>query len=153
MTMDCQTARGLLLEADPAELRGDGDSPLAAHLRACAACRARADAILAGEAELDAALRTLAAPRSGTRVSPLRPRRSAAMRFGAAAVPLAAAAVAAGIVVSGRGAAPVAERPGVITERIARSLFAPPPVVRPEPGRTATVLKTRDPGVTLVWID
>ncbi|HEX6749868.1 MAG TPA: hypothetical protein VF092_21425 [Longimicrobium sp.] len=151
--MDCPTARGLLLEADPAELRGDGDSPLAAHLRECADCRARADAILAGEAELDAALRTLTAPRAGTRVIPLRPRRSAAMRFGAAAVPLAAAAVAAGIVLFGRGTTSTPERPGVITERIARSLFPAPPVVRPEPGRTATVLKTRDPGITLVWID
>ena len=35
MTMDCAAARALLLEADPAELRGEGDSPLAAPLRTC----------------------------------------------------------------------------------------------------------------------
>ncbi|HEX8906064.1 MAG TPA: hypothetical protein VF771_14550, partial [Longimicrobiaceae bacterium] len=68
--MDCRTARDLLLEADPAELRGERDSPLAAHLHSCAGCRARAAAILAGQAELDAALRTLAAPPAGTRVIP-----------------------------------------------------------------------------------
>ena len=33
MTLDCTAARALLLEADPAELRGEIDSPLAAHLR------------------------------------------------------------------------------------------------------------------------
>ena len=38
----CDAARELLLEAEPAELRGEGDRPLAAHLRGCTACRQRA---------------------------------------------------------------------------------------------------------------
>lgn len=150
MTMDCPTARDLLLEADPAELRGEGDSPLAAHLRDCAACRARAQAILAGEAELDAALRSLAAARTGTRVIALWPRHGLARRVGTIAVPLAAAAAAAGVVLL--RPAPAGEKPGVTTEKIARALFPRQPVVRPGPGRSAMVLQTRDPGVTVVWI-
>ncbi|WP_325307677.1 hypothetical protein [Longimicrobium sp.] len=148
--MDHATARSLLLEADPAELRGDGASELAAHLRDCAECRARADGILAGEAELDAALTMLAAPRAGTRVIPLRPRASVARRMATIAVPLAAAAAAAGVLLLPRGPAP--ERPGITTEKIARALFPRQPVVRPGTGRSAAVMNTSDPGVTLVWI-
>ena len=151
MTMVCTTARDLLREAVPAELRGEGDSPLAAHLRGCAACRARAAAILAGEAELGAALQSLSAPREGTRVIPLRPRQGLARRIGTIAVPLAAAAAAAGVVFL-RPTPPAGERPGETTEKIARALFPRQPVVRPAPGQSATVLRTRDPGVTVVWI-
>ena len=151
MTLDCAGAREQMLEADPAELRGFGDTPLAAHLRGCAACRARADAILAGQAELGAALDVLAAPRpaEGTRVIPLR-RRSTLRRVAAIAIPLAAAASAAGILLRGRdGDAPP---PGVQTERIARALFPRQPRARPEPGSRAAVLATNDPRVTVIWI-
>ena len=148
--IDCRTARDLLLEADPDALRGEGDAELAAHLRGCAACRAAADAILAGHAELDAALRALAAPPTGTRVIPLRPRTSLVRRMTAIAVPLAAAAAA--VLLVARPPATTPERPGVQTERIARVLFPQQPVVRPEPGQHAAVMTTRDPGVTVVWI-
>jgi hypothetical protein len=36
--MRCQEAAELMLEAVPAELAGEGDSPLAAHLRGCGRC-------------------------------------------------------------------------------------------------------------------
>jgi hypothetical protein len=148
--IDCRSARDLLLEADPAALRDEGDGELATHLRTCAACRAAAEAILAGQAELDAALRALAAPPAGTRVIPLRPRTSPARRIAAIAVPLAAAAAA--VLLVARPQAPAPERPGEQAERIARALFPRQPVVQPGPGQHAAVMTTRDPGVTVVWI-
>jgi hypothetical protein len=146
----CRTARDLLLEADPAALRGQGDGELAAHLRSCAPCRAAAQAVLAGQAELDAALRTLAAPRRGTRMIPLRRRMPLVRRVAAVAVPLAAAAAA--VLLVARPPATTAEKPGVQAERIARALFPRQPVAQPRPGQHAAVMTTRDPGVTVVWI-
>lgn len=149
MTMDCAAARALLLDADPADLRGEDDSPLAEHLRACADCRARAEAILAAEAELDAALRTLATPSTEARVVPMRPRRGWAQRIAPAAASLAAlAAAAAGVMLTRPQAAPR----GATTEQIARLMFPAPPVARAEAGRSVAVLQTSDPGVTVVWV-
>ncbi|MFL5543056.1 MAG: hypothetical protein ACJ8J0_29035 [Longimicrobiaceae bacterium] len=150
MTMECAAARALLLEADPAELRGEGDSPLALHLRACAACRADADAILAGEAELGTALRALATPSSDPRVIPLRPRGSRRMRIVPAVGTLAALAATVAAVMLAR---PHAAPPGGATaEQIARLMFPAPPVARAADGRSVAVLETSDPGVTVVWV-
>jgi len=150
MTMECAAARALLLEADPAELRGEGGSPLAAHLRACAGCRAAADAILAGEAELDAALRTLARPSEETRVIPLRPWRVGGMRIAPAVASFAAlAAVVAAVMLARPHPSPPR---GASAEQIARLMFPVPPVARAEGGRSVAVLKTSDPGVTVVWV-
>jgi len=150
MTMECAAARALLLEADPAELRGEGDSPLAAHLRSCAACRTAADAILVGEAELDAALRMLASPSADPKVVPLRPRAGWARRMAPAAGALAALAAALAAVMLARlHAAPPR---GATAEQIAQLMFPAPPVARAEAGRSVAVLKTSDPGVTVVWV-
>jgi len=149
MTMDCAAARDLLLEADPTELRGEGDSPLAVHLRACAGCRARADAILAAEAELDAALRILATPSTDPKVVPLRPRRAWTGRIVPAAASLAALAAA---VVAMMLPRPHPVPRGATSEQIARLMFPAPPVARAEAGRSVAVLKTSDPGVTVVWV-
>lgn len=149
MTMDCAAARPLLLEADPAELRGEGDSPLAAHLRGCAGCRARADAILAGEAELAAALRMLASPSTDRKVIPLRPRRGWG-RIAPAAASFAALAAAVAAVMVARP--PAAAPPGIAAAEIARLMFPAAPVARAEAGRSVAVLKTSDPGVTVVWV-
>lgn len=151
MTNDCERARAWMMEAEPAELRGHVDSPWAEHLAACEACRRRADAILAGLAELDDALWTLARLPETAQVIPLRRRPSAGWRAVRWAAPLAMAAGAAAVLL-GRPAAPVGERPGVTAERIARVLFAPAPVARAADGRSVAVLKTNDPGVTVVWV-
>ena len=151
MTMDCAAARALLLEADPAELRDTVDSPLAAHLAICADCRAAADAILAGEAELHAALRMLASPSTDPKVIPLRPRLSWGRRMVPAAASFAAlAAAVAAVMLTRPDAAP--PRRGAAVERIARLMFPAPPVARAEGGRSVAVLKTSDPGVTVVWV-
>jgi len=147
--MDCTTARARLLEAEPRDLRGEGDGDLAAHLRQCAACRARAGAILAGYAELDAALRTLAAPARAADVIPLRPRRARLRRWalpGSAAGLAAAAAIA---LLLARPQAPA--RPHPTADQIAKAIFPKAPVARAE-GRSVAVMQTNDPGVTVVWI-
>lgn len=58
--MECEAARRELLECDPTELEGVGDSALAVHLRSCPACRARAAALLADTEALAEALNGLA---------------------------------------------------------------------------------------------
>ncbi|HEV7587156.1 MAG TPA: hypothetical protein VGO40_03405 [Longimicrobium sp.] len=149
MTMECAAARALLLEADPAELRGEVDSPLAAHLRACADCRSQADAILAGEADLDDAVRAMAQPSVGTRVIPLRPTRWGRRMVPAATTFAALAAAVAGVML----ARPHPAQPrGATTEQIARLMFPAPPVARAAAGQSVAVLKTSDPGVTVVWV-
>jgi anti-sigma factor RsiW len=150
MTMDCAAARALMLEADLAELRGEGDSPLAAHLRACADCRARAETIIEGEAELGAALAELARPHAEARVIPLRPRRGWTGRIAPAAASFAAlAAAVAGVMLARPGAAPPR---GATADQIATLMFPAPPVARAQAGRSVAVLKTSDPGVTVVWV-
>lgn len=62
--LDCREAEALLLEADRADLRGEGDGPLAVHIRSCDACRRTAGRIVAGERALDDALEERAAARS-----------------------------------------------------------------------------------------
>jgi hypothetical protein len=149
MTMDCAAARALMVEADLAEVRGEGDSPLAAHVRACAECQGHAAMILEGEAELDAVLAELARPSEKARVVPLRPRRGWAGRIAPAASSFAAlAAAVAGVMLARPHAAPR----GATAEQIARLMFPTPPVARAEAGRSVAVLKTSDPGVTVVWV-
>ncbi len=153
MTMECTTARERLLEADPAELRGVGDGELAAHLAGCAGCRGRAAAILAGEAELDAALAGLAAEGAArlpaerpARVIPFRPRRWAPW----ALAPLAAAAAAALLWLRPQQALPPTSE--AEARAVAQALFRPPPLVDPGAGRSAAVIQTRNPEITVVWL-
>jgi hypothetical protein len=54
--MRCQEAAELLLEVEPAELAGEGDSRLAEHLRGCGRCAAVGARLLAGERVLGEAL-------------------------------------------------------------------------------------------------
>ena len=55
--MNCQNAYREMLVAEPEELRGLGESPIARHLRECGRCRARAGRILEANALLSAQLR------------------------------------------------------------------------------------------------
>jgi hypothetical protein len=60
----CAAVRDRLLDADPGALRGEGDDPVALHLRECAACRATAKRLLAATATLDASLTRLSSDAS-----------------------------------------------------------------------------------------
>jgi hypothetical protein len=147
MSIDCKAARALLLEAEPHELRGEGDSPLALHLVGCADCRGLADALLEGARELDAALAAIATPSTGARTVSLSARRRVAPGWLAGAGLAAAAALAALLL----GRSPPTLNPGLQRERIAQALFPTPPVAA-APGHSVAVMKTSDPGVTVVWV-
>jgi len=145
MTGTCETTRALLLEADPVELAGEGDGPLAAHLRTCVDCRAVAGRLLAVERSLAAALGESNSRRGADEAA----RRAIMAAHGAgwwrAArwVPVAAAAALA-----------------LVLLRRDRQVLPPPlPIapapaaleVTPPPGRTAAVFQTGDPNIVVVW--
>ena len=127
--MTCDDAREVMMTAEPRELRGQGHGAFAAHLAGCPACAETA--------------RTLGAvlPRLSDAVH-RRSRRRAAMVVG---IPAAAAAVVLGVFIS---------RPDDDGARVVPRAPSPANVVSVDvkAGQRATVLKTSDPKVTVVWI-
>ncbi len=146
--MNCEHARDALLEADRAELRGEGDAPLAAHVRTCKRCRRLAGRILDAETAL---AETLAAER------PKRPAHEAAAAAVAAASPgrtwrrrfrvaaLAAAGIAAMLLVNGGGPSPTqTPRPTMASGR-------PIALLEASPGRHVVVFQTDNPNIVIIW--
>ena len=136
--MNCTEAREAMLVAEPAELRGETDTALAAHVASCADCR-RASAMIVG----DTTQLGLAIARRASR----RRRRVSHRAIGFVLVPVAAVAVFA-VLKTGRSARRV-EPP--------RVSLSPLPVARTVSlevgrGQQATVLKTADPKVTVIWL-
>jgi hypothetical protein len=130
--MSCTDARDALLVAEPSELRGGGDSPLAAHLESCIACRAMAARLSRDLGRL----RSAVVQASNVR----RRRRRAALMVG---VPIAASLVATVVVVArhapARDTQLVAVSSPVVSVDVAR-------------GQQAAVFNTNDPSVTVVWL-
>lgn len=146
--MTCDEARRLILEAEPAELAGEGGSPLAAHLRMCGACARRAAAVLRGQADLDRALGALG-PGLGAgtaeRMAVSARRTGRRWLLPAAGLAAAAALVAVALLdIDGpppEGAAalpPVEDVPTHVELQLS-------------PERPAMVLATRNPAITVVW--
>jgi hypothetical protein len=142
--IDCATATDLLLEAEPAELRGAGGSELAAHVRGCAACRGQAELLLAGQARLAHALDTLTSLHTAA-VPARRPLWRWASRV---LLPLAAAAAAMIVIVS-RAAEPDGQALPPLVVPPAR--IAEVPVVNAGTARNVAVMRTSDPNITVVW--
>lgn len=140
--IDCATATELLLTAEPAELRGTGDSELAAHVRACTSCRSQAELLLANQTQLAHALDTLTSLHS-TAVTALRPVRRWAPRL---LLPLAAAAAA--VIVSRVVERAVEPLPPII---VPPTRVAEVPVVNASTERNVAVMRTSDPNITVVW--
>ena len=142
--MRCSDARDAMLTAEREELRAKGVGALAEHLHACVACRAAADHIDATTASLASIV--AAEPRRPAEVSARR--WSLARLAGIAALPIAAGVI--GVLMmrdtpekrsapaTPPGSTAQASR-GVVSVDVAR-------------GQTATVIKTRDPNVTIVWL-
>ncbi len=149
--MNCGIARELLLTADPAELEGSTGSPLADHLRTCPSCRAAAEQLLTAHRAL---LNVLEAGQSADAANEVvqgairsAERRRAAARRAQLGLPLAAAAVLAGVLVLRRTPEPPSSPPvrdaGGVPARFAVS--APP-------GRNVMVLQQPDTShVIVVW--
>jgi len=153
--MNCTEARELLLEAELAELGGEGESELARHVRDCAQCRAMAREIVAQERALAQALATVrpavstqaavarAADAAGARVVPLRPRWK---RRWAALVPAALAATVAGILLTSNGTSPADVSWGGEAP-----VTAAVPVVDAADSKTFVVFNTDNPDIVVVW--
>jgi hypothetical protein len=143
----CESARELLLEAEPAELRDEGDRPLAVHLRTCAACGRRAAFLLEQTDWLRDALATVRAaqgqPDSHTVTGPAR---GMARRW-PVLVPLALAAGIAGLLlVNRRGVTPFHGGPPEIAGGNPTSLDVQVP-----PGQSVAVFQTANPNVVVIW--
>ena len=140
--IECQEAYELLLEAEPAELRGEGDLPLARHLASCAECAALAAGLRAQHEQLAQAL---------TALTPAHPPRAVARRrrWPVFIAPLAAAALLL-LVLRQQGSWPRprpewpsldALEPDVPTSTVVNAIGA----------AGVVVLQTRDPNITVVW--
>ena len=152
----CHEIHDLLLEATPEELRGGGEGALAAHLRSCGECRHRAELLLRADEALDAALGAAPAPDvdailARAAAAPVELgwlRRTASVTRRAAAtrrawIPLAAAAVLAGLLLVPRSRTP-APLPTV----------APPqavPLVEAASAGGVAILETDNPNITVLW--
>lgn len=148
----CADARALLLTAEPEELAGEGQGPLAEHLRQCADCRRTADRLLGAQRGLAAVLE-----RRETRLDPDQTARRALIagrgtgralswRRAVRWVPLAAAAVVALVLLTRE--APFPAEPPAEEASAAPSLEVD---VRPVGTRTAAVFRTDDPNILVVW--
>ncbi len=153
--MSCERWQASILEAEPAELRGDIAGELARHLTDCDACRALARAILEEQASLGAILRQAALLRPvDAEVVVGRARLSAAparTRFRRAIIvaATAAAAAAALLMVRPERRTP-SPAPASMGEQAARPRPLQPLVDAPPGGRVA-VLRTSNPKITVVW--
>ena len=153
----CDRYREALLEAEPDDLRGIGQTEVARHVRGCPAC-ARAGTIILEATEslnaflsgvepvpdLDAVLRRAATPEGITPQpadlpGPVAPWRLS-RRWAAFA---AAAAIAALLLLPGRP--PPLPPPATLATR------APLPTVESAPGQTVAVFETENPDITVLW--
>ncbi len=141
--MMCSDARGAMPTAERAELRAEGDGGLAMHLRGCDACRAVAIRLEAGT-ELLAAM-------VGVRVTdPMLAHRrysSSARRRRVAAFVLVPIAAAAAVVAMVRRETPASVPRAQRDHSVATSVAVEVPR-----GQTATVIRTANPNVTIVWL-
>lgn len=141
-----------MLEADPDELVGESDTPLAAHVQKCERCNALGRRLLEEQTTLARAIEEIrpraAATEATDRALGGRGTGSSRWGWGAVLVPLAAAAAVAALL--------------LWTPREGSVRRAEPPIaVEPGPARVsidvpeggAVVFATRDPAVTLVWIE
>jgi len=147
--MTCEQAHQAMLGADPAELAGEGASPLAGHLASCAACARRARAILTGARALAAALAArgprvtvdVALPAARAAAARQRELRARSWRLTA---PLALAAGIAALLLW-------PSRPPTETAVEVLPPELPPFAVQGPPGRTVTVFRTANPAIIVVW--
>ena len=128
--MTCLEAREALLTVEPDELCGAGDTELARHLASCESCARLATAL---ERDLGA-VRDLVVHRA---------RRLTRGTFAVGTLVAAAAIVA--VMVRRPEAPPAAPEP--VNAPVSNVVS-----VQVAPGQQATVLKTKDPKVTVVWL-
>ena len=149
--MNCELALERMLDADPEELEGRGDSELVAHIQRCGRCQAVAAELLAGHEMLAAQIHSVDVDRGVERVLPAvrraaiqRVRRRRLIRF---ALPAAAAAALALLATRD----PVPSIPLVGPSGQLAGPAPEQPIVRLAPNTNALVLETNNPKITVVW--
>ena len=154
-TRSCDGIRELLLEADPAELRGFGESRLARHLRGCPRCAGDAERVLEAQRRLADALTEVTASspmqpaRARAPASSVSPSRSRTRRrLVLATAPLAAAAVLILILVQQRNRTELLPLQPVNAPIAAAGDV---PVVNVTTAHDVAIMKTADPNITVVW--
>lgn len=149
--MNCELALERMLEADPEELEGCGDSVLGVHIRSCGRCQAVAAELLAGHKMLAARMLSVELDRGVEAVLPAvrraatrRIRRRWLTRFA-----LPAAIAAALVLLAIRDPAPSTP----LVDPLAQLADQPSaqPTVRLAPNTNALVLETNNPKITIVW--
>ena len=169
--MVCSAYLDAMKEADPAALRGEGETALASHIRTCARCRTAAARVLRADARLaawlgSAPLAVSEAARPGQMHSRAQAtgnarQKSDAARFGSARRGRVRRVVRKALPIAALIALVVAIDQGV--ERVTR--VAPPdtaqasapdavletPDVDVQPGQNAVVFRTSNPKITVVW--
>lgn len=149
MGINCDTAYERLLEADPAELAGQGGSELTVHLSECARCSAVAERLVEGQTQLAVALGDVR-PRTGIEeaLSATRRRRAKARAWQRAwqwGPVAAAAAVAALMVLQSLSGSRMME---------SEIVMAPPaiePLVEITTEQNVMVFETRDRSAKVIW--
>jgi len=153
----CEGYREALLEAEPDDLRGIGQTEVARHVRTCPACARAGEIILETTAslnafldsevpvpDLDALLRRATAsavtpPRQAERPGPV-----ASWRGSRRWVALAAAASIAALLL-------LPDRPAPLPPVATVATAAPLPTVESAPGQTVAVFETENPDITVLW--
>jgi ferric-dicitrate binding protein FerR (iron transport regulator) len=144
--IDCDAAREMLLEADPAELKGQGESDFARHLRTCAACRQRTAFILSETTALGRALSALPpAPDAVDRRPADRGPRARRWRI---AIPLALAAGVGALLLARRPQMPLptSNAPLQVATANQRTLDVQVPA-----GQSVAVFHTDNPKIVVIW--
>ena len=143
--MTCTEIHDQLLEAAPSELRGEGESAVAQHLRSCPRCRQLAERIVAEESRLQGALAALEprqpvddAVRTAVRQARQRRRRRWIVASGLAAAAVAVVALWQG----GRSALPPAAPPTAMAQ----------PFVQTSADQNVIVYQTANPDIVVVWL-
>jgi hypothetical protein len=149
MAANCDAAFERLLEADPAELAGQGDSEVAVHVRECARCQAVGATLLGGQERLSAALTQMVPHTDVARaLGAARVRRSKAQRwqqFWQWGPVAAAAAIAVVMILQALGGAPVLEG------EIGPVPAAIEPLVEALAGQNVMVFETGDQSAKVIW--
>jgi len=156
--MICSEAQAALLEADLPVMRGEGDDPLAVHIRSCSRCRKMALVILDGEAGLARSLASALPPldldeilerakdaeeTEAILLTPNRPFR-APWGIGKTLVPLAAAAILTALFL---GSPPNLPGPEYTPATAGVGLEVEVPQ-----GRSVAVMETNNPEITVLWL-
>jgi anti-sigma factor RsiW len=147
--VNCREATLQMLEAAPADLRGEDGTDLARHLSECVACRAVAEHMLREHdllAEALGAIRPRASNEDALRRARFETARRKRRRVWLGAAPALAAAGIAALVIAWPSHSPVATAsPGAADT-------APIPLVEWSNADAVTVMHTDNPNIVVVWL-